>query len=61
MARLVVLLLAETDALGMSRQLSWNVGMLRLHLPPAHPMFLLRTVSSLRRQAVSATAGKLRA
>jgi hypothetical protein len=38
--------------------------MLRLHLPPARPMSqhrIEKTVSSLRRQAVSATADKLRA
>jgi hypothetical protein len=39
MARRVVLLLVDTDTLERSRQLCWDVGMLRLHLPPAHPMF----------------------
>jgi hypothetical protein len=39
MARLVVLLLVKTDARERDQQLCRDLGMLRLHLPPARPMF----------------------
>ena len=39
MARLAVRLLAKTDGRERGPQLCWDLGMLRLYLPPVRPMF----------------------